>query len=1809
MSKILVVENRNQNVESKKESSLSNEWKKLGLDVMLLTGNVSQAHKKFKGHNQQGAAIGVVACAFAYLKNMKSWKKETLDKILATGDALYHKSRQMEGQKCKDHLLPNHIYKYFYLGSIQVSMKVDETFQRFKILKDSNIAQNLVNHFDTFFERHQYGILVYHHQFLTFWQFGEFFFLFDSTEYDQEANRWSGPPGLGVCILLRITQIPLLVAMIQVILPLKYSNTFTIYPCKVEKTVRVNTKPPDALDVQVKKLEGPVKKALEQFVDQTPKVEPVEVPPVEHVDDEGGGGEPEIVKKAPPESAAPPQKPHLEPVTKYQELVEGVCGILRASTHQNDPRFSQNQDSSNALAALCMLRLHKSKFWNRDILNQILKLGELFHTEWCNFPNIDDRPHNFTIEDKKYQPGLDHSVVGCVNSSQPNILSLGEALSNHFLDHDCAFLVIDTKRQAFWREDGKFYLFEPNECDECGTLVENQDGKACVMWFTHFGDFLAKILANLNQKQHKAYFSLYKVEVNDVEDTSDDWNAFKSLTPQKWILRGTFSQKDRRFSEETRNSQCGAMAAMALAFRTWINVEEWNSDTVDTILEHGDKYYQTCIEHLKQTDRYKHPHLMAAELYKSYDVENRRFMFEIDDCQVYGIVNSKSPSILTLEQGLSEFFQNCDGGTVTSNDQSMAVWRSGDSYFYFDSHSRDKEGLACAFGTACVLRALDLAQLTQIFLSNLNADRLNLFEISRIDVKIVEITDDGFVKPPRYNYDELNDFTTILRANFSQRHQKFDFLNRGKQTVPNCLAALAMNMLIPSEYWKKDDLDQVLNFGDRLYAFSMAANFVEQVSCDEITTDTVQKQIVVGTNFFEFQFDDYTTGNFEENITNDLEALNQRLAEGGSEIFQSVLESPLLTVSMWRDDNTFYLFDPQPRDERGQVFGKDEWSAKIEEPTEELVEEPTVTIEEGGIEEQPSVEVQVVDELKPEPEPEIEEMEQLDEGEGAMPPPVEKKDSLYWRIQEEQSGKACVMRFGRFEDLVSHLVENIPPNKRQTTEYSLKLITVSNTPIKHEVVESEDEEIDEMIIDWCNFTEIDRGRWILRASRSMFDRLYPQSNQGKQEIPMSMMSLAFANLYNMKWFQAALIDNILDYGDRLLTVLMRLRKQQFKENKELVLTDQEIDEIISKTSFDVVHYPVKICINRIAIRWSVELSVTTGDTTSQSEDVLNLQTGLEDFFSKKQFGLLHCNTYTVALWQLGDYFYMFDPHPCGPSGAKSPVGVSCITRFAILADLATLFLKNLPKIGEHFFVIHSMSFEVEGECPKGFPPLEPVEGVRNLGGFAAIMLGKSILRGSVKHKCENFSRGVHNHSATIAVVALALGKVRHPLTWTKLIIDEVLTFGEQVYFETLERLGDKFDPWKDVLELADTNNDFQIGVVKVNWTIPSDERIWGKVDVKNSDILNLRQGFEKFFERYTRGVLLVQRYKLAVWKQCHDEFFYLFDPNSRGATGLPTHGGVACVLRFHSAKIGADHVIACLQSSDELTSIFLFVPIEMITKTVRSPKKRTCRLEMTTLKGPSPKPYTGKPVTCPKWAQQVMQNQTLERAIEERVLKSRHKSLNMLARMNMHQMNSREAIVRGVRPLYPNSDLSVNYIAFTYFMTSQDLDSWSWYHIEMVLQLGKQLHIDSVVAYKLPEKRLTIFEVLRTFECGNRMIKLKVHKPIVVSDLTKLNVVKSLESVFLSLECFLFIYSDWVLTLCFKSGFYYMFDPYNRDLNGNRTEEEGSAVMMRFSDVDALAEKIVRNFEGLEEDVREFVLLFLEISLSPVTSTPRPKLA
>lgn len=77
----------------------------------------------------------------------------------------------------------------------------------------------------------------------------------------------------------------------------------------------------------------------------------------------------------------------------------------------------------------------------------------------------------------------------------------------------------------------------------------------------------------------------------------------------------------------------------------------------------------------------------------------------------------------------------------------------------------------------------------------------------------------------------------------------------------------------------------------------------------------------------------YFEGNFEENFKEVLE--NHFSNELEAPAKPLLLESYLQTILIVKDEDAYFTFDPKPRDEKGELFGKDEWSAKIEEPVEE----------------------------------------------------------------------------------------------------------------------------------------------------------------------------------------------------------------------------------------------------------------------------------------------------------------------------------------------------------------------------------------------------------------------------------------------------------------------------------------------------------------------------------------------------------------------------------------------------------------------------------------------------------------------------------------------------------------------------------------------------------------------------------------------------------------------------------------------------------------------------------------------------------
>lgn len=358
------------------------------------------------------------------------------------------------------------------------------------------------------------------------------------------------------------------------------------------------------------------------------------------------------------------------------------------------------------------------------------------------------------------------------------------------------------------------------------------------------------------------------------------------------------------------------------------------------ILLQGDNFYKLCVEELKENNKYIDSKLLVDELKRSMVLEGKEIKFTIEDCLFNGLLDAKNVNdAMNLNQALHEFFKDNDTAIVTARYISVAVWRTDGIYYYFDSHSRDENGIVTNFGTACVLRMPHIEDVAKAIETNFGAGTNNIFNVSLVAPKIWDVGADGIVRPPLNNFKEINVYTAILRSLYSERSAVFK-LNRGKQTIPMCLAASAMTKIYPSAIWSRDILDEILYVGDKLYTDTMVArekivDLSETDDIDEVYAENCLMEFYIGVNKFDLKYGEIIEGNF----ANDFEkALMEYFSEkpiDENDYKQLLIASDVYTILVWLDDSLFYLFDPKPRDDRGQIYGKEEWSLKIIEDDEE----------------------------------------------------------------------------------------------------------------------------------------------------------------------------------------------------------------------------------------------------------------------------------------------------------------------------------------------------------------------------------------------------------------------------------------------------------------------------------------------------------------------------------------------------------------------------------------------------------------------------------------------------------------------------------------------------------------------------------------------------------------------------------------------------------------------------------------------------------------------------------------------------------
>ncbi|KAL1502116.1 hypothetical protein ABEB36_007308 [Hypothenemus hampei] len=1380
---------------------------------------------------------------------------------------------------------------------------------------------------------------------------------------------------------------------------------------------------------------------------------------------------------------------------------------------------------------------------------------------------------------------------------------------------------------------------------------QSTQGVACVTWHQDLKNLVNLYIANTEKTRRGERFYLSRVVIKDYLPVSEDWFNFKGIDINVWILRGSFSQASRRFPDETRNTQGTSNALIALAMSSLFQEEEWSNDTVDEILIIGNTFYQDSVEYLKNKGTYFNSHLMLSELNRSHRIRDKEADFEVGECLFNGLINAgddlkQSLNDFFIDNDTGVLVTRDISLAIW---QKNSAFYCLDPYNRDQKGIATDYGTSCTLRFLCIE---DMVKTIEANLDpnvenffNINKVKVTLYEIGEEGMKkpalnnYTKINDNSAIlrgwlseMSPKYQIRRGRQTVpmcmmaiSINKLKPSNEWTKNDMdiiLDKGDVLFMESMGEVQKNL--ESKVVEVNSDEPQVNpqgGGDAPPVLRAPASktpeedkkiddiIIEEDEEEEpseveikITSENVKSQLNIGPNNIELEFSTMAEGNIKEFLKDSLKSFFENETNN-----DGLLETKHYTVALWRDDKAYFVFDPMPRDKNGQVIGKDDWDPEPEEKLveEDLEDEPTAVItengEEGSEEDDEIMPPSLVDEefeeeAIEEEENETVQEEELDDEEDEINIEDEfvkpKMSPSYW-LEQENLGRACAIWFTNMEDVVDFLYENIPVKDRLRTDFTLKSVNVKNNLKVKSKYNKENERPNAYAGDWYDFVELEYGKWILRGSLDISHQLFPESNRGRQGLTCSIMALAIAHIFEMTCMLRCVPDTIIVYGDKLFTFIKRLKKKQLLSDPNTNLKEDEIDWVVQHEDFTIRDMPKKICVAQFLVDVSINPNFVTGDIKAQNfEEILDVERGLKRLFEEAKYGVMEAKGISVAVWKGHKMYYMFDGMKRGPNGVQSTIGTGCLTRYLQIEKLVEVFLQNLPILGKNDFVIHWVGLS-RNLCPRERAPKQVIpapKAVSKSAGLKLILPGKSIIRGTINQEDPRFGKGFNTLSAPIAIVALTMSLIHKPENWSRPVIDEIVTLGAELYENSVNELGFDFNPWEDKLDIYRVKRDFKLGIVKANCEIRHmDQR--GYIDVKDAEMQNLRQGMEMFLEENTHGILITESLTVAIWEQKQDDgppLIYMFDPNPRSSTGMPIFSGTACALAFANAKMATDHIIGCILDPNLRVGEFIIVPVEIVVASA----KKIIRLPVE--KSPTKSSINVLP-RCSKQTANEEKKQLRKLAEEDRKRKQM-KKLEMIGRNGYH-LKGTEAILRGYKS--QNSeyyDLATrnkqdipNCIASIVMHSVLSIEDWNYRHIDLILDTGNQLYIDSYIAYGPKDPQLGMENILRKFFMESLEVHVTIYKPVVteIFSVSKLNMV--FEAFFQQETTCILQYDRKWISLFFKSGYYYMFDPHERDIEGNALKKEqkkGTAVVIRFDNLNGLTLKVINNLGG-NNDIEE----------------------
>lgn len=365
--------------------------------------------------------------------------------------------------------------------------------------------------------------------------------------------------------------------------------------------------------------------------------------------------------------------------------------------------------------------------------------------------------------------------------------------------------------------------------------------------------------------------------------------------------------------------------------------------------------------------------------------------------------------------------------------------------------------------------------------------------------------------------------------------------------------------------------------------------------------------------------------------------------------------------------------------------------------------------------------------------------------------------------------------------------------------------------------------------------------------------------------------------------------------------VLALGSKVFKENlknKSKGQAEIRIADITGKIQFRSFEYRIE------------SQQMFFGKVESTVANICNIEQGLTQFFLAHLAGVID-GPNIVAVWTENNYYYMFDAKARNSSGKKltkeesvaGETGMSCVTRFQHLKDLAEIYIENVPKKerSDYYKITH-----IE---------LKPFLG-KNWNHWNATLPGQWCLVGETQPKSKESLRA--------CITALFYAECVNTKNWKSQTIDEISTLGSQSNDRFCGESNSKemkmeivFQGKSSFVSIKQKMFRYVVNALDKNiedYLVKGGERERASNQLKGMicrECSILFSGFTMFFEANKRGVFSFNTKKswkyFSIWKSGSNWFaFGLYKPCSDGKLKNLFGTLSQCLWRIGTFSVASD---------------------------------------------------------------------------------------------------------------------------------------------------------------------------------------------------------------------------------------------------------------------------------------------------------------